>query len=181
MATLLEAHAGEWTPADLDLLPDHWKVELLDGTLIVNAQPMPAHIVVAHRLVRILGDTLGSDYELLPEVMVDLGPARFAPDIAVAYRDRIDWQAKEQDPAVFTLVIEVASPSTASIDRTIKAERYAQAGIPGYWRVELDPIKVIAYALRDGAYAGLGAWDAGETLEVDEPVRVSFDPAVLRP
>lgn len=137
MATLLETHAGEWTPADLDVLPEHWKVELLDGTLIVNAQPMPVHIVVGHRLVRILGDSLGDDYELLP--------------------------------------------STAAIDRTIKAERYAAAGIPGYWRVELDPITVIAYSLREGTYAELGSWSAGETVEVEEPLRVSVDPAVLLP
>ncbi len=181
MATLLETHGGEWTPADLDLLPDHWKVELLDGTLIVNAQPMPVHIVAARRLVRLLEDELGEDYELLPEVMVDLASARFAPDVAVAHRDRIDWSAQEQAAATFALVVEVASPSTAAIDRTIKAERYAAAGIPGYWRVELDPITVIAYSLHDGAYAALGSWGAGQTVEVEEPVRVSFDPAVLLP
>ncbi|WP_162260270.1 Uma2 family endonuclease [Nocardioides sp. Root190] len=181
MATLLEAHTGEWTSADLDLLPDHWKVELLDGTLIVNAQAMPGHIVAARRLVRLLEDSLGEDHELLPEVMVDLAGAHFAPDIAVAHRDRIDWNATEQDPATFALVVEVASPSTAAFDRTIKAERYAAAGIPGYWRVELDPITVIAHALRGRTYAELGRWGAGETVEVDEPVRVSFDPAVLLP
>lgn len=48
-------------------------------------------------------------------------------------------RAKEQAAATFALVVEVASPSTAAIDRTIKAERYAAAGIPGYWRASFDP------------------------------------------
>lgn len=181
MATLLENHAGEWTPADLELMPEHWKVELLDGTLIVNAQPMPRHQLAAQRLVRILVDALGEEYEPLPEVMLDLGTAQLAPDISVAHRSRIDWEAKEQAPAAIALVVEVASPSTRSIDRTIKAERYAEAGIPGYWRVELDPVAVIAHVLCDGAYVEAGSWSAGEEVVVDEPVRVRFDPTTLLP
>lgn len=181
MATLLESHGAEWTPADLDLLPDHWKVELLDGTLIVNAQPMPKHQLAAQRLLRILADALGEQFEVFHEIMLDLDTAQFAPDLTVTHRDRIEWEAKAQAPSAVALVVEVASPSTRAIDRTIKAERYAEAGIPCYWRVELDPVTVIAYGLRDGSYVEAASWSAGQELSVDEPARVRFDPASLLP
>lgn len=181
MATLLENHGAEWTPADLDLLPDHWKAELLDGTLIVNAQPMPRHQLAAQRLTRILAESLGEEFEVFPEIMLDLGTAQFAPDITVARRSRIDWESKAQAPSAAALVVEVASPSTRAIDRTIKAERYADAGIPGYWRVELDPVTVVAHHLRDGSYVEAGSWGAGEEVRVAEPAAVRFDPASLLP
>lgn len=180
MATLLESHTGEWTSADLDLLPDHWKAELLDGTLIVNAKPTPIHDIAAQRLVRILERALDPALEPVTDIMLDLGTAELAPDVAVVERDRIDVHANVNPASVARLVVEVTSPSTATIDRTIKPERYAAAGIAGYWRVELDPITVIAYVLRDGTYAAAGTWHAGETVEVDEPFPISFDPAALR-
>lgn len=182
VATLLDQHVGPWTPEDLDHFPEHWKVELLDGTLIVNAHPMPLHIAAAARLTRILMESAGPEFELLPEVMLDLGSARFAPDIAVALKDRVAWRAKEQAPDAFALVVEVASPSTRTIDRDVKAARYAKAGIPGYWRVEVDPVvTVVAYTLQGGAYVELGTWAEGETVTVDEPFPIRFDPATLRP
>lgn len=96
-------------------------------------------------------------------------------------RAELDWRAAEQPAATAVLVVEVASPSTRAIDRALKADIYAEAGIPGYWQVELDPVRVIAFGLRAGAYAELGAWGAGETVAVDQPVAVRFDPAVLLP
>jgi Uma2 family endonuclease len=182
VATLLESHIGPWSPSDLDLLPEHWKVELLDGILLVNAQPMPLHIAAARRLTRLLEDAAESDWELLPGVMLDLGETRFAPDVAVARKNRVAWGAKHQSPDAFVLVAEVASPSTRVVDRTVKAEKYAEAGIPAYWRIDLDPVvTVVAHALRGGAYVELGSWRAGETVTVDDPVRVRFDPADLLP
>jgi Uma2 family endonuclease len=35
-------------------------------------------------------------------------------------------------------VVEVVSPSTTAIDRAVKPVVYAEAGIPVYWRVELQ-------------------------------------------
>jgi Uma2 family endonuclease len=42
-------------------------------------------------------------------------------------------------------VVEVVSPSTTAIDRAVKPAMYADAGIPVYWRVELQGTpKVVA-------------------------------------
>jgi Uma2 family endonuclease len=34
------------------------------------------------------------------------------------------------------LVVEVVSPGSETTDRIVKADQYARAGIPFYWRVE---------------------------------------------
>jgi hypothetical protein len=75
----------------------------------------------------------------------------------------------------------VASPSTRRKDRVIKFDKYAEAGIPGYWRVELDPITVVAHALGDGGYVEVGSFSEGQTVTVDEPISVRFDPGALLP
>jgi Uma2 family endonuclease len=39
-------------------------------------------------------------------------------------------------PEHVLLVVEVVSPGSETTDRIVKAEQYARAGIPFYWRVE---------------------------------------------
>lgn len=173
----------DWTPEDLDRFPESTLFEVLDGLLFVNAAPNYRHQDVADNLRSVLRDRLDRSHAVTREVGISLpAPPRSTaiPDVVVLDADRVQHDSNVQDPTIVQVVVEVASPSTHLVDRTFKAEKYAEAGIPGYWRVELDPIGVIAYALRDGTYVELGRWGAGETVEVDEPVRVSFDPAVLR-
>ena len=175
---------ADWTPEDLARFPESPLFEVLDGLLFVNAAPNYWHQEVADNLLIVLRRQLDRSYRVNRELGISLvTPPRSTaiPDLVILDTERIQLTANEQPSSIVHVVVEVASPTTERTDRLFKAEKYAEAGIPGYWRVELDPIKVIAYALRDGAYAELGAWTAGETVEVDEPVRVRFDPAVLLP
>ena len=56
-----------------------------------------------------------------------------------------------------SLAAEVVSPSSRSDDRFRKPALYAQAGIPCYLRVELDPPHVVAYRIgADGLYEEAG-------------------------
>ncbi|MGR6998893.1 Uma2 family endonuclease [Yinghuangia aomiensis] len=51
--------------------------------------------------------------------------------------------ARRQKPRLHAddvvLVVEIASPSTRVADRKMKPSLYAAAGIPHYWRLELEP------------------------------------------
>lgn len=76
---------------------------------------------------------------------------------------------------VVAVAVEVVSPSSRAMDRVLKPAKYAAAGIPGYWRVESDPISLTAYTLRDGRYAELGSWGAGDIAEIAEPFTVRID------
>ena len=79
------------------------------------------------------------------------------------------------------LVVEVVSPSNAGIDRREKPIRYAEVGIPHFWRVELEGDRapyVVRYGL-DGSgakYVELGTVHADE----EETVNIGF-PVTLRP
>jgi hypothetical protein len=78
------------------------------------------------------------------------------------------------------LVVEVISPSHAKIDRWDKPIRYAAAGIPHFWRVELEGGRapyVLCYGLDGDRYAELGTVWSGEE---EETVDIGF-PVTLRP
>ena len=52
-----------------------------------------------------------------------------------------------------TLVIEILSPSTTTIDRSRKRRLYADPGIPYYWLVDPESRTVEALGLDAGRYA----------------------------
>lgn len=173
-----------WTPDDLERFPESPLFEVLDGVLFVNAAPNYRHQEVADNLLVVLRQQLAHPHRVNRDLGISLPtpPASTTiPDLVILDAERIQPDANEQAASIVHVVIEIASPTTHAIDRTFKADRYAEAGIPGYWRVELDPITVIAHTLSEGAYVELGRRGAGETVEVDEPVEVRFDPAILLP
>jgi Uma2 family endonuclease len=55
-------------------------------------------------------------------------------------------------PAEVAIAVEVVSPGTKRRDRLEKPAEYAAAGIPHFWRIEQDPVRVHAYDLVDGRY-----------------------------
>jgi Putative restriction endonuclease len=77
-------------------------------------------------------------------------------------------------------VVEVVSPSTVSIDRAVKPVMYAEAGVPVYWRVELqDTPKAVACSLSRGRYVTRTTLVAGTAGRITRPFAVELDPADL--
>jgi Uma2 family endonuclease len=61
-----------------------------------------------------------------------------------------------------------------------KVREYAEAGIPLYWIVDLEPeVKISVLALRDGEYVQDAGSRAGHALISSHPFAISFDPAAL--
>lgn len=134
-----------WTPEDLDLLPETGeRFEVLDGVLLVTAQPAELHQRVATRLATYLvhycdahelarvyapGEVRWRQNVLAPDVLVSPIPA----DVDPAWRDL----------AVPLLVVEVHSPSTLLRDRGMKRLAYEQFGVPEYWQVDLKARAVL--------------------------------------
>lgn len=80
-------------------------------------------------------------------------------------------------PEDMLLAVEVASPSTVTQDKTLKAEVYARAGIPTYWRIELDEGPILyVYELNGDTYDPPTAYKPGAIAELKAPFPVSFDP-----
>ncbi|MGH3686726.1 MAG: Uma2 family endonuclease [Pseudonocardiaceae bacterium] len=85
------------------------------------------------------------------------------------------------EPAEVVLVVEITSPGNAVIDRAVKPELYAQAGIAHYLLVEFGvaPPTAVVFGLRRGRYVRVRRVDLGERLRLDEPFDVDVDLAAL--
>ncbi|WP_327304797.1 Uma2 family endonuclease [Streptomyces sp. NBC_01298] len=86
-------------------------------------------------------------------------------------------------PEAVKLVVEVVSPESAHRDRIVKLRKYAEAGIPHYWRVEDEdgaPV-VHVFELEEpaGAYAPAGIFRG--TLRRPVPFEISLDLDKLTP
>jgi len=85
-------------------------------------------------------------------------------------------------PADVLLAVEIVSPGSTGRDRIFKPGLFAKAGIPAYWRVELDgpgtPL-VVVYALDGEVYREVRTVRSGEAVSVDLPFLVHLRPADL--
>ena len=66
------------------------------------------------------------------------------PDLSVVQGTGADFLPNYVDPAAVRLLIEVADSSVAA-DRITKKQKYARAGVPVYWLVNLDENQIEVY------------------------------------
>ncbi|MFF4651085.1 Uma2 family endonuclease [Streptomyces sp. NPDC001380] len=130
--------AEGWLAEDLDHLPEAPRhTELIDGALVFMMAPQRLwHSRVVTALCNALDSRAPEGVQVDREVTVRLDSRnRPEPDIVAttgAVRPEQTWF----EPADVLLVVEVVSPESAHRDRTVKLRKYAEAGIPHYWRVE---------------------------------------------
>ncbi|WP_062993297.1 Uma2 family endonuclease [Nocardia anaemiae] len=184
--------SDRWTAEDLDHMPeDGLRYEVLNGQLVVNAAPKPRHQWLIQWLARALADTVPPGYVVLEGVGVLIGDDEPIPDVMVV-TGPIDWDARGVPAEQVELVVEVVSKSTTLQDRMVKPVLYASAGIPNYWRVEINPFKgqllnetlpvLFAYALGpDETYEPTHRVAAGDTATLRSPFEFTVDPASLMP
>jgi Uma2 family endonuclease len=178
-------HTGPWTVAQVLALPEDrsHRYELLGETLLVSPAPGVRHQRISHRLhvaIEAAARAAGAPVEILEAVNVLCPGGMFIPDLVI-----VDQAATADDPAVIEpdavqLVVEIVSPSNADVDRTIKPLRYAEAGIPHYWRVEMQPTpRIIMGTLHRGRYMEQSVAIAGTITAVKTPFPFEIDPAGL--
>jgi Uma2 family endonuclease len=163
--------AGPWTVDDLDDFPEGstTRYELVDGALLVSAEPSLQHQRVTGLLFRLLQDAAPPGLEVFLPVDVRLSPVRqIAPDVTVVRREDATGRRLERAPL---LVVEVLSPSTRTVDLVLKRRVLEEAGVPSYWLVDPDDGVVSALELEGGAYRELARGD-DVTVERPFPVRV---------
>ena len=78
------------------------------------------------------------------------------------------------------LAVEVTSPSSRSLDRIIKPAALAEAGVPHYWRADIEGQPYIeVYELDGQAYRLAHTLRAGTATRLERPFPVEVDPAIL--
>jgi Uma2 family endonuclease len=80
-----------------------------------------------------------------------------------------------------TLVVEVLSPSTLSIDRNTKQQLYARFDVPFFWLVDPESRTIEAFALGSGGYTRVTRAAGVEPVALPPLSDLAFVPASLWP
>ncbi len=161
---------GYWTYPSYAALPDDGnRYEVIQGVLYVAPSPSFYHqnanswftsYLKNHVQLPDLGKVVSApmDVELAPGYIVQ-------PDVVVVlkaneYRIQANKIAGSPD-----LVVEIASPSTATYDRSTKLAAYASSGVPEYWIADVDARTVELFVLQpDRTYRSQGIFRGKATL-----------------
>jgi len=173
-------HADPWSEEEFLALPVDRRVELLDGSLLVSPAGRALHQWLSSQLWEILNAAGPAGLRTLEAVNVRVALGRILiPDLSVVADPDLDVVVF---PAVdVRLVVEITSPGNLAIDRAIKPQLYAQAGIPHYLRVELchgQPTGLV-FALAGERYVETARFVPGVPTRMVEPFPMSFDLAAL--
>ncbi len=142
------AHSSRWpvppqdgyTVDDLFTLPDlppH--TELIDGSLVFVSPQRDFHSTMIDLLVTGLRSTAPPEVKVRREMTVVLDRRNAPePDVSVVRTEAVtglDVTRYQADDVL--LAVEVVSPDSEARDREAKPHKYATAGIPHFWLVEM--------------------------------------------
>ncbi|MEV2262241.1 Uma2 family endonuclease [Streptomyces anulatus] len=142
------AHSSRWpvppqdgyTVDDLFTLPDlppH--TELIDGSLVFVSPQRDFHSTMIDLLVTGLRSTAPPEVKVRREMTVVLDRRNAPePDVSVVRTEAVTGlDVTRYQAADVLLAVEVVSPDSEARDREAKPHKYATAGIPHFWLVEM--------------------------------------------
>ncbi|NEB40961.1 Uma2 family endonuclease [Streptomyces sp. SID14515] len=142
------AHSSRWpvppqdgyTVDDLFTLPDlppH--TELIDGSLVFVSPQRDFHSTMIDLLTTGLRSTAPPEVKVRREMTVVLDRRNAPePDVSVVRTEAITGlDVTRYQAADVLLAVEVVSPDSEARDREAKPHKYATAGIPHFWLVEM--------------------------------------------
>ncbi|MFF8426617.1 Uma2 family endonuclease [Streptomyces sp. NPDC016566] len=171
-----------YTVDDLLTLPDlppH--TELIDGSLVFVSPQRRFHAKMIELLMNGLRRTLPDDLKVEREMTVVLdrrnGPE---PDLSVVRAEAVvDLEQTRFKAADVLLAAEVVSPDSEARDRDTKPRKYAAAGIPHFWLVEMGDVKkhpvVRTYELDPVSKAYGLTGTHREQLKLSDPYDIAID------
>ncbi|MFZ5438647.1 MAG: Uma2 family endonuclease [Myxococcota bacterium] len=169
------------TFADLEHVPETMIGQIIDGELFVLPRPSMPHTRTASLAGTDIGGRFGrgqppGGWWILFEPELHLGLDALVPDFAGWRRERL---SQVPETASISLapdwVMEVLSPSTASIDRVAKARIYARAGVRWLWFVDPLARTIEVNRLEQGRWLQIAAFSAGEPVRAEPFDAVEFD------
>ncbi|OEV11973.1 Uma2 family endonuclease [Streptomyces nanshensis] len=160
-------------------LPPH--TELIDGSLVFVSPQRKFHSLAMYLLERGLRRTVPENLRVRREMAVVLSRGTVPePDLCVV-RAEADGNGRQTryEAADLVLAVEVVSPDSQERDRDTKPHKYARAGIPHFWRVEMtgDGERPVVYVYEldptTMVYAVTGIHH--DRLKLDVPFTVDVD------
>ena len=162
---------------ELGILGREDRVELLDGILVRKMTKGPRHTLAIVDGVRFLNTALAAGWHARSEAPIEIstGPIGVSvpePDLSVVRGLSTDYRERHPGPAEVGLVVEVADSTLLDDRRGLR--RYAWAGIPTVWIVNLQAGTVEVYTEPSGPTATPGyAKRVDRTL--GEPLELTLD------
>lgn len=147
-----------------DMPDDNLRYEVIDGELFMTPAPSWQHQSSLMRLSYLVYDWvyargLGAVVQAGGVVLDEENGVQ--PDLLYVAREHFDIISERGVEGAPDLVVEVLSPSTQARDRGIKMRRYAAAGVPHYWLVNVRTRALEAYALGADGYERAGSFGPG--------------------
>jgi Uma2 family endonuclease len=139
------------------------RVELLYGVIVKMSPKGPEHESSLERLNEILvGALAGRATVRIQAPFAASDGSEPEPDVSVVPRA----DHRKAHPSSAYLLIEVADSSLAH-DRTIKAQLYAECGVPEYWIVNVrDRIVEVHTEIARGAYTRVVPFKPGQRVPI---------------
>lgn len=131
--------------AEAGVLAEDDRLELLDGEIVQMTPIGSRHAGCVSRLSEWFGQRLHAVAIVSVQNPVVLSQhTELYPDIALLKRRPDFYSASHPQPGDVLLVVEVAD-TTGDYDRRVKVPRYARAGIPEVWVVDLRERAIDVY------------------------------------
>ena len=121
------------------------RVELIDGEVREMTPVGPPHAGLVNHLTEVMVTRLAGRANVIVQNPIRLDRhTEPQPDLSVARRRKGFYADRHPEPGDVLLVVEVAD-SSLRYDRAEKVPRYAKAGIPEAWLVDVEAGTVTAY------------------------------------
>jgi Uma2 family endonuclease len=159
--------------------------ELVEGRLLMSPTPVPDHNHAGLEMAVQLRTQLPRGIEAIPGMDVDLqlappdapGTVR-RPDLIVVPRDarlRVRRDGGVIRASEVLVIVELLSPGSKRTDNVLKRSEYADASIPHYWIVDIEPpVSLLACHLA-GEFGYADSGTATSTFSVTAPFPVEID------
>jgi Uma2 family endonuclease len=177
-------HPGTYD--DLLAVPDNLVAELIDGELYTSPRPRGRHGAVSARLGARLtnffdfGDGGPGGWWILDEPELHFGARA---DVQVVVPDLGGWR-RERMPevpddhryrVVPDWVCEIASPSTARLDRAVKLPLYARHGVSYAWIIDPEQRTLEVFRLESGRWVVLATYGRDQRVRAEPFDAVELD------
>jgi Uma2 family endonuclease len=161
-------------------IPEHLRVELLDGEIRKMSPIGPRHSSYVMRLHRLLQKILGDQVTLFNQSPIWLSDNSMPqPDLYLVRNRQDDYEKALPTPADVYLLIEV-SETSGDYDCEDKLPRYAEAGIPEVWIVDTVSRTIEQYHTPSGQnYLSEKVFSAGQQIVCSTLPNLSFDANIV--
>jgi Uma2 family endonuclease len=130
---------------------DAVRLELWEGYVTMAARPSLHHQYFMGRLFAALSEWVEENElgRLLMDSLMELSEeTTVAPDVLYLAAEHLDRAELKRIVGPIDLAVEILSPSDRRADRVVKKQKYAEAGIPWYWIVDLEARVLEEYPLK---------------------------------